>query len=195
MKKQNIQYTRKRAWRLSTKPMLRSRFFPATCSCLKTVDELFNITRDICVYASQRLGTGHSEKTYESVIINELYKRRIPTLRQVKYYSIVDGNVVETGICDIEISGQLIVELKSNLPNITRDHMTQAKRYLRSAREKYPDTVLMCCVILFQKNGDVAFWKAKSTPTTSRVDVSVEHSDIMAVDEDHLLPPSDENAA
>lgn len=83
---------------------MRSRFFPVTCSCLKTVDELFNTCRDICVYAAERLGRGHSEKTYETVIINELYARRIPALRQVKYYSNVEGNVVETGIVDIEVT-------------------------------------------------------------------------------------------
>lgn len=83
---------------------MRSRFFPVTCSCLKTVDELFATCREICVYAAERLGRGHSEKTYETVIINELYARRIPALRQVKYYSHVEGNVVETGIVDIEVT-------------------------------------------------------------------------------------------
>mgnify|MGYP001973895122 CR=1 FL=1 len=56
------------------------------------------------MYAAARLGRGHSEKTYETVIINELYARRIPALRQVKYYSNVEGNVVETGIVDIEVT-------------------------------------------------------------------------------------------
>ena len=34
----------------------------------------------------------------------------------------------------------------------------------------------MACVILFQKNGDVRFWRAKSLPEVSKIDVSVEHS-------------------
>tara|TARA_B100001142_G_scaffold74591_1_gene75287 strand:- start:1681 stop:1950 length:270 start_codon:yes stop_codon:yes gene_type:complete len=76
----------------------------------------------------------------------------------------------------VQVDQQLIIELKSNLPTITSDHTTQAKRYLRSAREKYPDTILMACVILFQKNGDVRFWRAKSLPEVSKIDVSVEHS-------------------
>lgn len=53
---------------------------------------------------------------------------------------------------------------------------TQAKRYLRCAHEKYPDTTLMACVILFTKTGEIKFWKCKSSPGRNKLDVTVEHS-------------------
>lgn len=91
--------------------MKRSRFFPLTCSCLKTVDELFGVIKTVSNFAMKQLGPGHSEKVYESVIINELYHRRIPCLRQCRYYSTIGASVdttlhkstVETGIVDIEV--------------------------------------------------------------------------------------------
>jgi len=160
--------------------MLRSRFFPATCTCLKSVDELYKTVQEICIYAAERLGTGHSEKTYEMFLVNELYARRIPCLRQVKYYSSMDNNIYETGIVDLEVDQKLLLELKANVASITADHTTQAKRYLRSARQKYPTSTLLACVILFQKNGDVRFWRAKSVPDVVRMDVDVDHSDAIS---------------
>lgn len=160
-----------------TGEMLRSRFFPITCSCLKSADQLYEICRDISIYALERLGQGHSEKVYENFLIQELYKRRIPCLRQVKYYSEIDGNVYETGIVDIEVDQKLILELKAGAPCISSEHKTQAKRYLKSAREKFPDDVLLACVILWSKTGDVKFWKCTSTPSVSRMDVEIQNSD------------------
>ncbi len=156
--------------------MLRSRFFPITCSCLKTADQLFEIVKDISVYASQTVGVGVSEKVFENVIVNELYYRRIPCLRQVKCYKTVDNNIYETGILDLEVDSKLLLELKVNYPNITSDHTLQAKRYLSAAREKYPDEILIAAVILFTKQGSVKFWKCRSVPTSSRFDIDVSDS-------------------
>ena len=58
--------------------------------------------QEICIYAAERLER-HSEKTYEMFLVNELYARRIPCLRQVKYYSSMDNNIYETGILDLEV--------------------------------------------------------------------------------------------
>jgi len=156
--------------------MLRSRFFPAVCNCLKSTDDIFEICRDAAYYAASRLGPGHSEKTYENVILNTLYQQRIPTLRQAQYFSNIDGQVVQTGIVDLEVDQKVILELKVGHTNISEDHRTQAKRYLRSARQKYQHHEIIASVILFSKHGDVQIWKCKSLPTSSRIMVTPENT-------------------
>lgn len=162
--------------------MLRSRFFPQACSCFHSVDALFQTCEEISQYASERLGRGHSEKVYESVMINELYERKIPALRQVRYYTTIDNNVYETGILDIEVDKKLLLELKAGHPNISPDHITQAKRYLRSAREKYPEETLGAMIILWAKCGSVKFWKCISRPQVAKMEVTMNSSNAMLIE-------------
>ena len=129
--------------------MKRSRFFPAVCSCTKTADQLFQACLGIASTAAQKLGRGHSEKTFENFMIDKLYEARIPALRQQTYFSHIDGKTYPVGIVDIEVDQSVILELKANHNTITEDFKTQARRYLRSAREKYPQNELIAAVLLF----------------------------------------------
>jgi GxxExxY protein len=151
--------------------MKRSRFFPAVCSCTKTADQLFQACLGIASTAAQKLGRGHSEKTFENFMIDKLYEARIPALRQQTYFSHIDGKTYPVGIVDIEVDQSVILELKANHNTITEDFKTQARRYLRSAREKYPQNELIAAVLLFTKSGDVVYWRVKSRPVRSCVDV------------------------
>lgn len=165
--------------------MLRSRFFQRQCTCVHTIDDLFKICEDISVYASEKLGPGQSEKVYESVMINELYERKIPALRQVRYYTTIDQNIYETGILDVEINKNFVLELKAGHSCITADHITQTKRYLRSAREKYPHETLGGMIILWAKGGGVRFWKCISTPKAAKMEVCDDSSDTLMLPSEH----------
>ena len=150
--------------------MKRSRFFPAVCSCTKSADQLFRTCIDMAVTAAEKLGRGHSEKTFENFMVDKLYEARIPALRQQTYFSHVDGKTYPVGIVDIEVDKSVILELKANHNAITEDFKTQARRYLRSAREKYPQNELIAGVLLFTKSGEVLYWRVKSRPVKSCVD-------------------------
>ena len=147
--------------------MKRSRFFPAICNCQQTAQEIFAVCKDAAAFASLQLGPGHRENAYEQVMLNYFYARRIPTLRQVKYYSTVANQVIETGIVDLELDKCVLLELKSGYNTITDDHKIQLQRYMKSAREKYPHEFLIGAVILFTKHGGVLHWKIQtpSVPT------------------------------
>ena len=151
--------------------MKRSRFFPVVCSCTKSAHQLFETCMDIAGLAAEKLGRGHSEKTYENFMIDKLYETRIPALRQQTYFSHVDGKTYPVGIVDIEVDKAVILELKANHNAITEDFKTQTHRYLRSAREKYPHNELIAAVVLFTKSGDVKFWRVTSRPVRQAVDV------------------------
>ena len=123
--------------------MKRSRFFPPVCNCQMSVDKIWKLCVDAAVLANKALGQGQSEKAYESVIADTLYQQRMPVMRQVKYFSTVHNSIHETGIVDLEVDQQVIVELKAGYNTITDDHKIQAKRYLRSAEMKYEDLSLI----------------------------------------------------
>ena len=162
------------ATRAKQNNMKRSRFFPAVCSCTKTADQIFQACLGIASTAAQKLGRGHSEKTFENFMIDKLYEARIPALRQQTYFSHIDGKTYPVGIVDIEVDQSVILELKANHHTITEDFKTQARRYLRSAREKYPQNELIAAVLLFTKSGEVVYWRVKSRPVRSCVDVPCE---------------------
>lgn len=151
--------------------MKSSRFFPTICNCTKSCDQLFEICVDFAASAAEKLGKGHSEKTFENFLVDKLYEARIPTLRQQAYFENIDGKTYQTGICDLEVDKSVILELKANHATISEDFKTQTRRYLRSARAKYPDKELIAAVILFTKGGDVHYWKVKSRPISSCIDI------------------------
>ena len=144
--------------------MARSRFFPKVCKCLHTSEAVWKMCMDAASVASKELGAGHTERTYESVMADWLYKQRIPTLRQAKYFHKIDTTVHETGIVDLEVDQKVILELKAGVASITEEHKVQVQRYLRSARLKYTKEILIAGVILFDKAGGVKMWRVVSKP-------------------------------
>lgn len=123
---------------------------------------IFEIAKQAAVYALETLGIGHSERSYESVMQNYLYDRRIPTKRQARYFTTVDNNIIETGILDMEVDHCVLLELKVGHDFITSDHKIQIRRYLRCARQQKNEMDLVAAVFLFTKKGDLKIWKLKS---------------------------------
>lgn len=120
---------------------------------------VYEAAKQAAVYSLQKLGKGHSERTYESVIQNFLYDRKIPTKRQARYFTTVDNNIIETGILDIEVNHSVLLELKVGHDAITPEHKTQLRRYLKSARQKHPTLDIIGAVFLFTKNGTLKIFK------------------------------------
>lgn len=141
---------------------MKSRFF--TKPVENHAENLYKIAKEAAVYAIESLGIGHSERTYESVIQNVLYDRHIPTKRQARYFSTVDGNIVETGILDLEVDHCLLLEFKVGHECITKDHKVQISRYLRSAQSAraHKKVDLIACVFLFSKRGVLKIYKISS---------------------------------
>ena len=116
-----------------------------------TSDEISDICIEAAHYAQNSVGPGHSEVTYETIILNFLYDRRVPVRRQVRFYEIVANDTIQTGILDLEVDRSVLLELKSNLTDITEDHITQLERYMRSAQKNYQNRPIIGMVLLFSK--------------------------------------------
>ena len=143
------------------RPKLTSRFFANRCNCNYTAEEISNLVIEAAEHASSELGKGHSETTYEHIILNYLYDKRIPTRRQVKFYVKISQDVVQAGILDIEIDRRALVELKAGLPDINLEHKTQLRRYMRCAEKNYINRPLVGMLVLFAKCGQIKIWQTK----------------------------------
>ena len=129
----------------------------------RVANETFTIVKNAAIYALETLGVGHSERTYESVIQNYLYDRRVPTKRQARYFTTVDSNIIETGILDIEINHSVLLELKVGCDVISKDHKIQIQRYLRCAKQNKPGMDLVAAVFLFTRQGQLRIYKITYT--------------------------------
>ena len=134
-----------------------SRFFSNEVA--RNADTIFNISKQAAIHALNSLGAGHSERSYETVMQNYLYDRRIPTKRQARYFTTVDNDIIETGILDIEVDHCVLLELKVGSDTINTDHKMQIHRYLRCARLKNPHASLIAAVFLFTKKGTLNIYK------------------------------------
>ena len=136
-----------------------SRFFTQECTCHYSIDDVADIVIEAAEHASQELGVGHSEATYENVVQNFLYDRRIPTRRQVRFFSHVGQDIVQTGILDLEVDRCVLVELKAGQAEITEDHKIQLRRYMKSAKKTYSNRPLVGLIILFSKTGTLKVFR------------------------------------
>jgi GxxExxY protein len=146
-----------------------SRFFTRKMVSKTQAENTYQLAKNAAIHALETLGNGHSEKTYECVIQNYLYDRRVPTKRQARYFTKVDENMIETGILDIEVNHSVLLELKVGHDTINNDHKVQLRRYLRSARQNKPYDVLIAAVFLFSKKGTLIIHKVTDSPTDNRV--------------------------
>jgi len=142
---------------------ISSRFFAKTCNCHYSALAISDIVIKAAQHASDALGVGHSESTYEHVIQNYLYDRRIPTRRQVKFFAQVCQDTVQTGILDLEVDRCVLIELKAGQSDINVDHKIQLRRYMNSAEKSYSSRPIIGMIILFSKSGDVKIWRSVIT--------------------------------
>ena len=127
-------------------------------------EDLFQTCCLIAKEVADLLANGNSEATYEQAMVNALYDRRIPYKRQVQYSQCVQGHMLNTGILDLEVDHNLLLELKAGHDKIKDEHKTQLMRYLHCKRENWPsnrkDEELIAAIILFSKSGEVHVWRA-----------------------------------
>jgi len=127
-------------------------------------EDLFQTCCLIAKEVADLLSNGNSEATYEQAMVNALYDRRIPYKRQVQYSQCVQGHMLNTGILDLEVDHNLLLELKAGHDKIKDEHKTQLMRYLHCKRENLPsdrkDEELIAAIILFSKSGEVQVWRA-----------------------------------
>jgi GxxExxY protein len=145
-----------------------SRFFQKSCICHCTPEDISNVVIEAAEHALSELGTGHSETTYEHIILNYLYDKRIPTRRQVKFFVKISQDVVQAGILDLEIDRSVLIELKAGLSDITLEHRTQLRRYMRCAEKNYSNRPLIGMLVLFSKCGEIKIWKTVIDDTCDR---------------------------
>jgi len=142
-----------------TNKFQKSRFFKNRCNCNITPLQISTMCVEAAQYARNTLGLGHSEVTYEKVIENYLYDKRIPTRRQVRFFEHVKNDIIQTGILDLEVDRCILLELKAGLTDITQDNIIQLNRYMNSAEKNYTTRPLIGMIILFAKNGCVKIHK------------------------------------
>ena len=80
---------------------------------------------------------GHLEKVYENALAHRLRKAGLEVYQQfpIKVYD-EDGTIIGDYLADLLVSGQLVVELKTD-KTIAPEHEAQILGYLRSARLKH----------------------------------------------------------
>jgi len=139
-----------------------SRFFTRECTCHYSIEDVADIVIEAAQHASTALGVGHSEATYENVVQNYLYDKRIPTRRQVRFFSHVCQDIVQTGILDLEVDRCVLVEFKAGQSDITMDHKIQLQRYMTSAQKTYTNRPLVGLVILFSKSGTLRVFRTST---------------------------------
>lgn len=142
-----------------TNEFRKSRFFKNECNCNITPLQISELVLEAAEHAQSTLGVGHSEVTYEKVIENYLYDKRIPTRRQVRFFEQVNHDIIQTGILDLEVDRCILLELKAGLADITQDNRIQLNRYMNSARKTYIARPLIGMIILFAKNGRVKIYE------------------------------------
>lgn len=101
-----------------------------------TENNIATIVFDTCRKILEDLGPGLLEKTYEQILVHELYKKGLNVESQVAVPITYDGLQIENAYrLDILVEDKVIVELKT-VENISPIHKAQLLTYLRLSGKK-----------------------------------------------------------
>ena len=101
---------------------------------MKPINELCDIVRETSYAIHIYHGHGHLEKVYENALAHRLRKAGLDVKQQhpIKVLD-EDGTVIGEFNADLQIEGQLVVELKA-AKGLAAEHVAQLLGYLKSTR-------------------------------------------------------------